>query len=73
MFGRRVVEVEDATGADGQTEVEIRGNSEEMVARQLAGLADRVEVRAPEAVRQHPTAIGHALVQRYGPTSGGGG
>ncbi|MGA2304619.1 MAG: YafY family protein [Acidimicrobiales bacterium] len=71
MFGRRVVE--GATGADGQTEVEIRGTSEEMVARQLAGLADRVEVRAPEAVRQHLTAIGHALVQRYGPPSGGGG
>ncbi len=71
MFGRRVVE--GATGADGQTEVEIRGTSEEMVACQLAGLADRVEVRAPEAVRQHLAAIGHALVQRYGPPSGGGG
>jgi predicted DNA-binding transcriptional regulator YafY len=73
MFGRRVVEVEDATGADGQTEVEIRGNSEEMIARQLAGLADRVEVRAPEAVRRHLAAIGQALVQRYGPPSDGGG
>ena len=76
MFGRRVVEV--ATGADGQTEdgqteVEIRGNSEEMVARQLAGLADRIEVRAPEAVRQRLAALGHALVQRYGTPSGGGG
>jgi predicted DNA-binding transcriptional regulator YafY len=70
MFGRRVVEV--ATGAGGQTEVEIRGNSEEMVARQLAGLADRIEVRAPEAVRQRLAAIGRALVQRYGAPSGGG-
>jgi predicted DNA-binding transcriptional regulator YafY len=70
MFGRRVVEA--ATGADGQTEVEIRGSSEEMVARQLAGIADRVEVRAPEAVRAQLAAIGHALVQRYGAPSGGG-
>jgi predicted DNA-binding transcriptional regulator YafY len=73
MFGRRVVEVGDADGADGQTEVEIRGASEEMVARQLAGLADRVEVRAPEAVRRHLAAIGVALVERYGPPSGGDG
>jgi predicted DNA-binding transcriptional regulator YafY len=72
MFGRRVVEVGGATGADGQTEVEIRGASEEMVARQLAGLADRVEVRAPEAVRRHLAAIGHALVERYGSPSGDG-
>ena len=71
MFGRRIVE--GATGADGHTEVEIRGSSEEMVARQLAGLADRVEVRAPDAVRRHLAAIGQALVQRYGPPSDGGG
>ena len=71
MFGRRIVE--GATGADGQTEVEIRGSSEEMVARQLAGLADQVEVRAPEAVRRHLASIGQALVQRYGPPSDGGG
>jgi predicted DNA-binding transcriptional regulator YafY len=80
MFGRRVVEVDagvdvggDGAGEDGQTEVEIRGASEEMVARQLAGLADRVEVRAPEAVRRHLAAIGHALVGLYGSPSDGGG
>ena len=32
------------TGADGQIEAEIRGHSEEMVARQLAGLGGRFEV-----------------------------
>jgi hypothetical protein len=71
---RRPGVVEGATGADGQTEteIEIRGTSEEMVARQGAGLADRVEMRAPEAVRQHLAAIGHALVLRYDPASGGG-
>jgi predicted DNA-binding transcriptional regulator YafY len=73
MFGRRVVEVGETTEGDGETEVEIRGASEEMVARQLAGLADRVEVRAPEAVRRQLAAIGQALVERYGPSSGGGG
>jgi predicted DNA-binding transcriptional regulator YafY len=71
MFGRRVVEVGGAAGADGTTEVEIRGASEEMVARQLAGLADRVEVRAPEAVRRHLAAVGRALVERYGASSYG--
>jgi predicted DNA-binding transcriptional regulator YafY len=70
-FGRRVVE--GATGADGRIEVEIRGPSEEMVARQLAGLADRVEVRTPEAVRRHLAVIGHALVTQYGTPSAEGG
>ena len=63
MFGRRVSE--GVTRADGRIEVEIRGPSEEMVARQMAGLADRVEVRAPEAVRRHLAAIGRALVRQY--------
>jgi len=67
MFGRRVSE--GATGGDGRIEVEIRGPSEEMVARQLAGLADRVEVRTPEAVRRHLAAIGRALAQQYGTPS----
>jgi predicted DNA-binding transcriptional regulator YafY len=71
MFGRRVGE--GATGTDGRIEVEIRGPSEEMVARQLAGLADRVEVRRPEAVRRHLAAIGRALAQRYGVPSARGG
>ena len=70
MFGRRVSE--GATGADGRIEVEIRGPSEDMVARQLAGLADRVEVRAPETVRAHLAAIGRSLVKRYDAPSGSG-
>jgi len=70
MFGRRVSE--GATGADGRIEVEIRGPSEDMVARQLAGLADRVEVRAPETVRAHLAAIGRSLVKGYDAPSGSG-
>jgi predicted DNA-binding transcriptional regulator YafY len=64
MFGRRVAE--GLTQADGQIDVEIRGHSDEMVARQLSGLAGRVEVLAPDAVRRHLAEIGHTLVERYG-------
>jgi predicted DNA-binding transcriptional regulator YafY len=70
MFGRRALT--GPVGADGRVEVEIRGQSEEMVARQLAGLGDRVEVLAPEAVRQYLAAIGRALVARYNGGSAGG-
>jgi predicted DNA-binding transcriptional regulator YafY len=71
MFGRRVVE--GVTRADGQIDVEIRGPLEEMVARQLAGLAGRFEVLAPDAVRRHLAAIGHALVRQHTPTARGDG
>jgi len=53
-------------GGDGWTEVELRGQSEEVVARQLAGLAGRVDVRSPVSVRRQLADIGRALVARYG-------
>jgi predicted DNA-binding transcriptional regulator YafY len=64
IFGERLVE--GSSGADGRVDVEARGHSEEMVARQLAGLAGRVEVLSPATVRHQLAEIGRALVQRYG-------
>jgi predicted DNA-binding transcriptional regulator YafY len=62
LFGNRV---EAATpGADGLVEVELRAHSELMVARQLAGFSDRIEVLSPDAVRDHLADIGRGLVGR---------
>ena len=61
MFGSRVGI--GAVGADGRTEVELRAQSEEMVARQLAGFADGLEVVAPAGVRDHLADIGRGLVR----------
>jgi hypothetical protein len=64
--------VEGDTDADGYVEAVIGGQSEEGVARQLAGLAGRVEVRAPASVRALLADIGRALVEHYGEPSAGG-
>ncbi len=61
MFGSRVGI--GAVGADGRTEVELRAQSEEMVARQLAGFADGLEVVAPAGVRDYLADIGRGLVR----------
>ena len=69
--------VEGVTQTDGRIDAEIRGHSEEMVARQLAGLAGlarragRFEVLSPDAVRQYLADIGRTLVQHYGDGSTG--
>lgn len=64
MFGTRLVT--GPLGPDGRVEAEIRGQSEEMVARQLSGLGGRFEVIAPESVRQHLADIGRTLTAHYG-------
>jgi predicted DNA-binding transcriptional regulator YafY len=64
LFGTRMAEGEP--GQDGRVEVEIRGHSELMVARQLAGFGERVEVVSPAGVRHHLLAIGQALVRQCG-------
>jgi predicted DNA-binding transcriptional regulator YafY len=70
VFGTRMVAV---TGGRGdRVDVEIRGQSAEMLARQLAGFADSIEVRWPEPVRLHLAEIGRALVARHGAPSGSG-
>lgn len=61
MFGNRAGS--GATGPDGRIEVELRAQSELMVARQLAGFADGLEVVAPESVRRHLADIGRGLVR----------
>jgi predicted DNA-binding transcriptional regulator YafY len=63
IFGNRI----DAGEPDqaGQIDVELRAQSELMVARQLAGFADRIEVVAPAAVRDHLADIGRGLVRRH--------
>jgi predicted DNA-binding transcriptional regulator YafY len=64
VFGNRIESGEPDT--TGRIEVELRAQSELMVARQLAGFADRVEVIAPPAVRAHLADIGRGLVRRHG-------
>ncbi|GAA1658168.1 helix-turn-helix transcriptional regulator [Catellatospora bangladeshensis] len=64
-FGGRL-EVGGATN-DGRIEVVIRGNDEYILAGELAGLVEWVEVTGPPGVRDHLASIGDALVERYGP------
>lgn len=64
VFGTRMVET--LPGSDGRVDLEIRGQSTEMLARQLAGFADAVEVLWPESVRLQLADIGRALVAHHG-------
>ncbi|MGY0231744.1 helix-turn-helix transcriptional regulator [Longispora urticae] len=59
------LEVGGAT-PDGRIEVVIRGHDEYMVAGELAGLVEWIEVTGPPGVRDHLAAIGAALAGRYG-------
>ena len=63
VFGNRVGS--GATGPDGRVEVELRAQSEVMVARQLAGFGDRIEVVTPDSVRQLLADIGRGLVRAH--------
>jgi predicted DNA-binding transcriptional regulator YafY len=63
LFGTRV-EL-GAEGPDGRTEVALRAQSEWMVARQLAGFADGLEVVSPESVRGHLADIGRGLLRAH--------
>ncbi|MBM7770991.1 putative DNA-binding transcriptional regulator YafY [Actinokineospora baliensis] len=51
---------------DGRIEVVVRGPNEHMLAGELAGLVDWIEVTGPQGVRDHLAAIGNTLVERYG-------
>jgi len=64
MFGTRLVR--GPVGADGRIEAEIRGHSEEAVARQLAGLGGRFDVLSPPGVQRHLADIGRTLTAHYG-------
>ncbi len=63
LFGTRVEA--GGAGPDGRLEVELRGHSELMVARQLAGFADGIEIVSPVSVRRHLADIGRGLVRRH--------
>jgi len=63
-FGGRL-EVGGST-PDGRIEVVIRGNDEYILAGELAGLVEWVEVTSPPGVRDHLASIGNGLVERYG-------
>ena len=66
MFGNRVgAESQDPSG---RVTVEVRAQSELMMARQLAGFADAVEVLSPSTVREHLARIGRGLVGRHAPS-----
>jgi predicted DNA-binding transcriptional regulator YafY len=65
VLGTRL-SVGEATG-DGRVAVEVRGHSAQIVAAELAGFADHVEVTAPDAVRRHLAHLGTRLTGRYGP------
>lgn len=63
MFGNRIEAGEPDGG--GRVDVELRAESELMVARQLAGFADRIEVTSPAAVRDELADIGRGLLRRH--------
>jgi predicted DNA-binding transcriptional regulator YafY len=63
LFGNRVSA--GAPDRAGRVEAEVRAHSELMVARQLAGFGDAIEVVSPEAVRDHLADIGRGLLRRH--------
>ncbi len=63
LFGNRVQAAEE--GADGRIDLQLRAQSELMVARQLAGFADAIEILSPEGVRAHLAEIGRGLLRRH--------
>jgi predicted DNA-binding transcriptional regulator YafY len=62
-FGGRL----DVGGAtpDGRVEVVIRGSDEYILAGELSGLVEWIEVTGPQGVRDQLAAIGEALTARY--------
>jgi predicted DNA-binding transcriptional regulator YafY len=63
VFGNRLEQREPER--DGQVEVRLRAQSELMMARQLAGFSDALEVLEPGSVRTHLADIGRGLVRRH--------
>ena len=63
VFGNRLEMGE--SGPDGRLELQLRAQSELMMARQLAGFSDALEVLEPDAVRTHLADIGRGLLRRH--------
>jgi predicted DNA-binding transcriptional regulator YafY len=71
VFGTRLtVGDRDATG---WVAIELRGWSDPLLANELAGFADHVEVLAPEPVRRHLAHLGATLAETYGAPAAGPG
>jgi predicted DNA-binding transcriptional regulator YafY len=64
MFGSRLSV--GGQRADGRLEIEVGGDSAEMVARELAGFGADLEVLRPLDARQHLARIGAELTASYG-------
>ena len=62
-FGTRL----DVGGSrpDGRIEIVVRGHDEQVLAGELAGLIDWVEILEPQSVRDHLASLGAALLARY--------
>ena len=63
MFGTRLTVGDELD--DGRVEVEMRGHSEWVVAAEIAGFGDRVEVVEPAVVRELLARIGAELTRSY--------
>ncbi len=70
IFGNRVGAA--SVDGSGRVLVEVRTQSELMMARQLAGFADAIEVLSPASVRNHLADIGRGLVRRHAPRAARG-
>lgn len=64
VFGGRTVAGQ--AGTDGRVPVRVAGHSAELIAAQLAGFGDGVEVTGPEEARSYLERVGRELVALYG-------
>lgn len=64
VFGPRITI--GGARADGRVEVAFRSSEESVLAAQLAGFGDRIEILEPTAVREALARIGAELVAMYG-------
>jgi len=60
-----------AAGPDGRVSVAVRGHDAFVLAAELAGFGDRLDLEAPSEVRQQLASIGAQLVARYSPLGSG--
>jgi predicted DNA-binding transcriptional regulator YafY len=65
VLGTRLTVVDEG-GEERPAVVEVRGQTPQIVAAQLAGFAEHVEVIEPEEVRTHLARLGAALTRSYG-------
>jgi predicted DNA-binding transcriptional regulator YafY len=69
VLGTRLTVLADGEHGDGRVPVEVRGQSPMIVAAQLAGFAEHIDVIEPEEVRVQLARLGAALTRSYGVVS----